>query len=223
MNKKRIIEIIKALFILVLFFSTGYIEGILALLLHLKLNPYHQIILIILADLITVTIIYLLYSKDLKREWKIFKTKFSICFDSGLKYWLLGLGIMVSSNILIGILTPLQNSENEIAVQSLIPISPFLMLLAAGIFAPFIEEITFRKTLRGIFKKKWIFAFSSFFLFGLVHVIGAHNPLEYLYIIPYGALGFTFALAYDETDTVFTSIMMHAIHNTLLILLSLLQ
>ena len=129
---------------------------------------------------------------------------------------------MMIANILISMFTPLSNSTNEKTVQSLIPASPILMFIAAGLFAPILEEITFRKTFQTIFKKKWAFAIISFLVFGYIHVMNSNNHLELLYIIPYGSLGLVFALADYETDTVFTSIMMHMIHNSILIILSLL-
>ena len=129
---------------------------------------------------------------------------------------------MMIANILISMFTPLSNSTNEKTVQGLIPASPILMFIAAGLFAPILEEITFRKTFQTIFKKKWAFAIISFLVFGYIHVMNSNNPLELLYIIPYGSLGLVFALTDYETDTVFTSIMMHMIHNSILIILSLL-
>ena len=210
-----------------MFFLSGYLKGFLALFLGMDTNHITNqefIILTILSDIILFFLFYLIYRKDLKKEFKTFKDKPLACLDCGLKYWFLGLVIMMITNILITAFTPLNNSTNETTVQSLIPVAPFLMFLTAGVFAPIIEEIAFRKTLKDIFNNKWVFAFCSFLLFGYIHVSGSlSNPFEFLYIIPYGALGYTFARAYSETDTVFTSILMHAIHNSILIILSIIN
>ncbi len=97
------------------------------------------------------------------------------------------------------------------------------MFITAGILAPIVEELTFRKAIGGIFKNKWLFCFISGLIFGLLHVLGnASSWYEYLYVISYGGLGFFFAYAYQETGTIFTSISMHMLHNSLLILLSVL-
>ena len=61
---------------------------------------------------------------------------------------------------------------------------------------------------------------TSGLLFGLVHVIGADNPLEYLLIIPYGALGMMFAKTINETDNVYSTILLHMLHNGCLTLLA---
>ena len=127
---------------------------------------------------------------------------------------------MCASNIIIGLITPLNTSSNEEAVQGLITATPYLMLLTAGIIAPITEELTFRKGISKIFKNKWVYATASGLIFGLLHVIGSGNILEYLYVIPYGSLGFFFALAYYDTKSIYPSIIMHAIHNSALILLS---
>jgi len=43
--------------------------------------------------------------------------------------------------------------------------------------------------------------------------------IDLVYIVPYGALGFAFALSYDKTKTIYSSIAMHMIHNTIAFIL----
>lgn len=223
--KEKTVYILKGIIVMLLFFNSNYIKLFFATILNIKIKNISNInylILTILSDIVLSFIFYLIYRKELKKDFNTFKNNFNKCFDSGLKYWLIGLSIMVIANILIAMFTPLSNSTNEKSVQSLIPTSPALMFIAAGIFAPIIEEITFRKTFQTIFKNKWTFALISFLVFGYIHVMNSNNPLELLYIVPYGSLGLVFALTDYETNTVFTSIMMHMIHNSMLIILSLL-
>ena len=100
---------------------------------------------------------------------------------------------------------------------------PILMLINAGIIAPIIEELTFRKAFKNVFQNKWVFILSSGLIFGGLHVITSFStPLELLYIIPYSSLGISFAYMYYKTNTIYTSISMHIIHNTVLTLLSIL-
>jgi membrane protease YdiL (CAAX protease family) len=96
------------------------------------------------------------------------------------------------------------------------------MMVEAGFLAPFTEEIVFRKTLKdAIGKYKWLFMVLSFLLFGGAHVIGnATSWVDYLYIIPYGSLGAAFALSYYKTDTIFTPMSMHIVHNLILTIIS---
>ena len=223
--KEKTVYILKGIIVMLLFFNSNYIKLFFAAILNIKIkniSNLNYLILTILSDIVLSFIFYLIYRKELKKDFNTFKNNFNKCFDSGLKYWLIGLSIMVIANILIAMFTPLSNSTNEKSVQSLIPTSPALMFIAAGIFAPIIEEITFRKTFQTIFKNKWTFALISFLVFGYIHVMNSNNPLELLYIVPYGSLGLVFALTDYETNTIFTSIMMHMIHNSMLIILSLL-
>ena len=108
---------------------------------------------------------------------------------------------------------------NQDAVIEAYQNSKVLMGISVSLFAPFIEEIVFRKTFKDAFKKKWLFVLLSALVFGGMHVIGnIHYWYDVLYIIPYGCLGGAFALAYNETDTVFTSITLHTIHNCVLVM-----
>ena len=96
------------------------------------------------------------------------------------------------------------------------------MIIYAGIIGPIVEELVFRKSLKNVFKNKWVFVIISGVLFGLLHVIGFElkTPLELLYILPYGSLGAMFAYMDYEIDSTFPSIIMHMLHNTVLVILS---
>lgn len=168
-------------------------------------------------------VVYFVYYKDLLNELKTFIKKFWNNFDIGLKYWLIGLAIMFVSNLFLVLILRSGGSNNENAVQDLIKVCPIAMGFYSCLVAPFVEEIVFRKTLKDVIKNKGIFIIASFLFFGGAHVLSmAKNFVDLLYIIPYGALGATFAIAYYKTDTVFTSILFHIIHNSSLFFLSLL-
>lgn len=175
-------------------------------------------LLMIFSYICLIGIGLLLYGKDLKKEWQNFKNNKGDNIDTAIKYYFIGLGIMILSNILINSFLKLGNSQNEVRVQGMIKSSPWLMLICAGLFAPIVEEILFRKTFKNVFKKKYLYIFISGFVFGLLHIIGykLKTPLELLYIIPYGALGLFFALMDYETDSTYPSIFMHIFHNTAL-------
>ncbi len=223
MNKKRILEIAKGLLTFLIFYISSYLQVIPITLFNIDINNYTMEDLAIVntfTDLILVLLLIIIYFKELKNEFKSFKANWKLNMDTAFKYWFIGLMIMCISNIAIGIITNLNTSSNEEAVQTLVNSTPYLMLFTAGILAPIAEELTFRKGVSKLFKNKWIFATFSGLIFGLLHVIGSNNILEYLYIIPYGSLGFFFALTYYDTKSIYPSIIMHAIHNSALILLS---
>lgn len=223
MKKERVLEICKGLLTFLIFYFSSYLQVIPIAIFNIDINNYTATDLAIVntfTDLILVLILIVLYYKELKKEFKTFKDNWKMNMDTAFKYWFLGLMIMCISNIAIGLITSLSTSSNEQAVQGLISSTPYLMLFTAGILAPIAEELTFRKGVSKIFKNKWVYATASGLIFGLLHVIGSDNILEYLYVIPYGSLGFFFALTYYDTKSIYPSIIMHAIHNSALILLS---
>ena len=223
MKKERVLEICKGLVTFLIFYFSSYLQVIPIAIFNIDVNNYTTTDLAIVntfSDLILVLILIILYFKELRKEFKTFKDNWKMNMDTAFKYWFLGLMIMCISNIAIGLITSLGTSSNEQAVQGLINSTPYLMLFTAGILAPIAEEITFRKGVSKIFKNKWVYATASGLIFGFLHVMGSSNPLEYLYIIPYGSLGFFFALTYYDTKSIYPSIIMHAIHNSALVLLS---
>jgi len=80
----------------------------------------------------------------------------------------------------------------------------------------------FRKLLEDCFNNKILFMIISGFIFGLVHVLGTTDYLEYLLIISYGALGFMFSHALVKTNNIYTTIMLHMFHNGVLTIIAIL-
>ncbi len=222
---KRAPIYIKGILTLFLFFYSDYFTYIPIFLFKINIknaSANTNVLLQCFASLMLAIVLLLLYYKDLKKEWKIFKDDFRNNVDIGFQYWLLGLGVMVISNLILRYLVVHDIASNEQSVQNLIHISPWIMLINAGVLAPIIEEICFRKTFRDMIPNKWAFVLTSGIFFGFLHVASSSNILSFLYIIPYSALGIAFALMYQKTKTVFTSMSMHFFHNTILILLSIL-
>ena len=221
-NKIKII--VRSIFVFLIFYYSAYFQYIPIKLLKLDVKHLSNsmgVILSTFSSLIVLIILLLIYRKDLKVEFKKFKDNLSDNFDIGVKYWMIGLFVMMISNFILNFVIKAGGANNEEAVQSMIKSLPWLMIIDAGIIAPINEELVFRKSIKDVFKNKYLFVLISFLIFGGAHVVFSSNSfLDYLYIIPYGALGAAFAMAYYESDTVFTSMSMHMIHNTLLILIS---
>lgn len=181
-----------------------------------------RVILNAIFSFITAIILFLIYYNDFKDDLIKFKSNLIYNLDTGFKCWIIGLIIMMISNLILNFVLNAGSANNEQAVQNLLSSSPTIMAINICLFAPFNEEIAFRKTIKDVLKNKWLFVILSFILFGGAHVINsAETFVDYLYIIPYGALGGVFAYAVYKTDTIFTSITMHMIHNTILVILSL--
>ena len=222
LEKIKLKEILIFLCVISLFYLSSYLQLIPLKFLNLdikNISTSQAIILMTFSNTCLLIVYLLFYFKSIKKDLKTFLSNPMINLNTALKYWLIGLGIMFISNIIINIFNG-QIAGNEQTVREMIKVMPWLLLINAGLIAPFNEEIIFRRSLSDIFKNKWIFVFASFLLFGLAHVVGNINSmLDYLYIIPYGALGGVFALAYRNTDSIITSMIMHMFHNSFTILL----
>ena len=162
-----------------------------------------------------------MYHSYLKEKWFDFKNNIKKYFEISFKNWFLGFIIMIVSNTIINYFFP-GLGKNENSVQLLISKIPLIAFLLTTFFAPFVEEMIFRKYLQDAVNNKIIYMITSGLLFGLIHVMGGDTPLEYLLIIPYGALGFMFAKTINETDNIYNTILMHMLHNGVLTLLAIL-
>lgn len=225
MNKKLLwVKIVKVILIFILFRYSWLFQLIPVFVFGLDINNLTNEIGVFLSgfsSFLLALILFFIYRNDIIDEFKKFKNKFLSNLDTGLKYWVLGLCGMMVSNFIISLLFNSGQAGNEEAVQSMIGTLPWLMFITAGFLAPWNEEIIFRKSLKDIFSKKWIYVFASGTLFGLAHVIGNIDVwTDWLFILPYGSLGLAFAASYYDTDTVFTPMIFHMIHNAVLVLLS---
>ncbi len=217
-------KLIKLIIIFIIFYCNKYLKYIPIIILNMKrknINFETEILLSVFASIVTLIILLIIYRKDLKKYVKEIKNNFYKKIDKSFKYYLLGLLGMIITNIIVTNVFKGSGAGNEKLVQEMINTLPLLMLIDAGIIAPIIEELVFRKAFMDAFKNKWLFILLSSTIFGLLHVISiADNLIDYLYFIPYTSLGI--ALAYMDTkeNNVIPSIIMHMGHNTFLIILS---
>lgn len=186
-----------------------------------KVSAKAEVAIIAFASFALGVILFLIYRKDIIEEFKKFKNNFWKNFDIGVKCWFFGLVAMIIFNTFIMNVLSGGQAANEETVQGMISALPWLMLINAGFLAPWNEELVFRKSIKKIFNNKWLYVTVSGLLFGLAHVLGQASVwTDWLYILPYGSLGAAFAISYYDTDTVFTPVMFHVIHNVVLIILS---
>ena len=209
-----------ALFIL--YYFSAYLQLIPIYLFNIKkITGSTQVLLSLFSNTIILIILIIIFRKQLLHEWKIFKEKLLENIDTGIKYWIIGLIVMMVSNTILTFVLKMGQAANEQAVQQLISYLPWVMVINAGIIAPCVEEIIFRKCYKNAFPNKWLFIGLSSLVFGSLHVVTSMtSPMDLLFIIPYGSLGAAFAIMYQKTDTIYTSMLMHMLHNTILIILS---
>lgn len=175
--------------------------------------------IIIGIDLSFMFILFLLYRKTLLKDITLYIKYFIKNISTGTKYWIIGLCIMMLSNIIISHYFP-GGSANEEAVQNIIKQVPIYMVFSTIIYAPFVEELIFRKSIRDIIGNDYLYIIISGLTFGFVHTLAGSTLHELIYIIPYGALGSCFAIMHVKTKNIYTSMTFHMIHNAIIVFIS---
>lgn len=175
--------------------------------------------LTLFSNLVAAGAAIFLYRKELVRQLKKLKKtkkdKLVITIDTSLRYWLIGLVIMVISNIIISKLG-IDSASNDVSVVSMLESSPILAGISVIFLAPFIEEMVFRMAFKDIIDRKWLFVLISGVIFGSLHVIGSAGTIyEYLYLVPYCSLGIAFSYIYQYSENIYISFLIHILHNSL--------
>ena len=92
---------------------------------------------------------------------------------------------------------------------------------------PFIEEMVFRKSMKKAFNNKNYFLVISALIFGSAHILisldfsslasfaSSFFSINTLFVIPYSVMGYFLAKSYIDTDSIFTSTLMHMFNNGL--------
>ena len=222
---KKYKNIIKLITLLFIFLSSGLIDKLVVDTLNLDkdtLSGATKVLIILFRQSIVAIITVAFYFKELKEQAKDFKNNYMQYLDEGFKWWIVGLVIMVVTNIIIQRYTPAENmTNNEAGIREMMKALPIAMIFITSILAPITEELIFRKSFKDLFEEKWLFILTSGIVFGSLHVLGSLNSLySLLHIIPYSGLGITFAYMYYKTNNIYTSMSMHFIHNATISILT---
>lgn len=177
-------------------------------------------IYLISTSLIYLIFVIIVYKNELKKDLSDFKKNGLNLFIKYLPIYIVGILAMGISNSLLYNITDMQISNNEQSVREYIKLFPIYMSFSTVIYAPIVEEITFRKTFRNIINNKYIFIIISGIIFGLIHITGDSNNInDFLMSIPYMIMGFDLAYIYYKSNNIFTTISIHSFHNFALLLI----
>lgn len=216
---KRILEFGKGLLGIFLFFAIQIGFQIVFYDIFVQKNFFVNNILLLIMEFVLMSILILMNRKKLKNDYADFNENHKKYLKYGFKLWFIGLIIMMISNGIIAGMTK-GLASNEEANRQLMLQYPIYMVISTMMLAPFIEELTFRGNFKEAFKNKKVFILFTAFVFASVHVLnGITSPLELLYYIPYGALSIAFGKIYMETDNIYTTMVIHSVHNSLSIIL----
>ena len=184
-----------------------------------NLSINQRVIFTIISGIIYIGILTFLYRKELKEELKDFKTNYKSHLSKNIIIYLVGILLMGILNLVISKITNQTLSGNEEKIREYIKSFPIYMIYSSVIFSPYIEELIFRKSLKNIFKYKYVFIILSGIIFGLTHVSDPNSMTELLYSIPYILMGIVFSVIYSRTNNIFTTITFHFCHNLILLII----
>lgn len=171
----------------------------------------------ILIYLIMLIVFLIIFRKKIIPDFYDFKKNGKKYIKDTYYYWLIGLVIMLVSNLIISSFIGMpQNEESNRELLSKLPVYSIMSVL---VFAPIIEELMTRVILKDTFKHPYIYIVLSGLIFGSLHIISSNNIYELFYIIPYGVLGCAFAKIYYETNNVWSNIFFHSFHNLISVLI----
>ncbi len=215
-DKTRITNIIKGIFVVLLYFFITLFKDLPFYLLHIDYNNLSLFIresYNISIEIILILIIILTFKDQFKKAFQDIKKNHLNYFNNNLKYYLLGVVIMMASNLLINVLGG-GISNNEAAVRDQFSETPIYIFISAVFLAPILEEGVFRLGLRNIFKNPFVFIVMSGSIFGGLHLMGMFdNALLPLYFLAYSIFGFVFAYMMTKTNNILVSMGFHFMHN----------
>lgn len=226
MFKKKILpKILPIIIFILLFCGMAYFPYIPMSLFNIDYNNFSmtmKVIYTLLCDIGYMLVLFLIYKKKLIKDFKEYFKNFANNFELSFKYYFIGVLIMIVSNLIITFFFSDAVAGNEEAVRDMMDKFPLYMLFSVSIYAPFVEELIFRHSIKDCVMcygnnklTKGIYIFISGFIFAILHILGQTTSyLDYIYIIPYLSLGIAFSSLYSKTDNIFSSISMHMLHNT---------
>ena len=224
-NENRFKNFIKGICIIAMYFAFSFYRDFPLNLLHINydsLNLMAKEVYNISIEAFMITVIYLVFEKEIINAWNDLKKNHMKYFSDNFKYYLVGLLLMFGANALINILGG-GISGNEEAIRSQFGTAPIFTYISAVFLAPILEESIFRLSFRSIFKNNFLFIISSGLVFGGLHLLaGVDMNLFALYLIAYCSFGVVFAYMLVKTNNIFVSMGFHLMHNGILMTLQVL-
>ncbi len=217
-NKEALISLI--VFIAYLLLS-NYSSNVLTFLGYKNLNTTLKIIISLFYNLFILLGVIFIYLKIIVKDFKDFKENLKYYVNNYCKYWILVIGLMLISNIIVSSISNITTPTNQEYIIKLLEKYPIYTLISTIIIAPILEELIFRLSFRKIFKNDLLFILLSGLVFGILHLSVAKTLSELLYIIPYSIPGFIFAYTLKKSNNILVPISLHMFHNTVLTIIQL--
>ena len=170
---------------------------------------------------LNITLLFFLFRKRLKRDFVFLHKNFKNYLRFIIKNQIIMFVVFTMISYLITII--LRNPSSSLNQQELEKLPILMLVFVAIVYAPFVEELLFRGSIRRIIKNDTFFVIISGIVFGLLHTIGEASLVETILIgLPYIFCGGYFAYMYVKTENICVPMICHFIHNTYAVLLLLL-
>ena len=215
-EKNKLLYIVKGASTIFLYFFISLFKYLPFRLLNIDVNAVSGKALNIYSlsiELFMIAIIYLIFEKEIKLAIKNIKENHEKYFSDNFKVYLIGVLVMVISNVLINYLGG-GLSDNESTIRDEFQKFPIYTYIAAVVFAPILEESIFRLSFKALIQNKYIYIIISGLIFGGLHLIGMKlNYLFPIYLISYCCCGWAFAYMMSKTNNILVSTGFHLMHN----------
>ena len=227
--KERLINILKLLFSILLFFIVGTITKNLLDIFNLNLDDEMKLILLqFVSSIIIFILLFLIYKKDIIKDSKFLKkdkNKIILIIKLFLIFMVVKYIVSFLTAIIMVLLKLDMNSitsVNQELIETYIKRAPILMAVSTSILAPIYEELLFRLGFKKVFGNNMLFVIISGTLFGLLHVFPLDNgvslTLGVVQSISYISMGIFLSYIYKKYNNIYYSIGVHFLNNFISIL-----
>lgn len=173
-----------------------------------------------ISNVVCIAILYAIYRKKIKTDFKNFKDDFKNIFPK----------VFIVSIILLAVETALAtifgnlgiDSPNQSYAIDLIKSNTIPMIIYCAITTPIFEELCFRLPYHYSTNNKVLTFIVYSVVFTSTHLLGVSELSSLLYIIPYLLLAFGIGYPFYKSDNIIMSTIVHIINNSLAIMLILL-
>jgi len=228
--KEKLFDILKLLFCIILFFFVGTITKIMFDIFNINLDSEMRLILLqLISSIIMLSILSLIYYKDIKKDSKIFKKNLSKKLIFIIKLFLIFIVVKYIVSLFTAILMILLKldmnsitSVNQELIETYLKRAPLLMAISTSLLAPIYEELLFRLGFKKVFGNSILFVVISGFIFGLLHVFPLDNgvslTLGLIQSISYVSMGLFLSYIYKKYNNIYYNIGIHFLNNFISIL-----
>ena len=173
---------------------------------------------------LTFSVIVLGSYRLLKNEFALFIKRIKSIFSFVIQYQATMYLLNFVINLAILLFTGNLESNNQMQIIEQLRTHLVSTVFLSCIFAPFVEELVFRASIYRLCyqKNSKLCVLLASCTFGLLHVLTSvisGDWADCLYFFSYSAMGFCLCQCYEKSKTIYGSILLHMLNNTISILM----